>query len=72
MPRHALARGLTATATSVVLEFDSEYVARQIAVKAKYQLWVSGAQKSATSRVLGGCRTQALPMEFSLDVALKS
>ncbi|HEY4267649.1 MAG TPA: HNH endonuclease family protein [Galbitalea sp.] len=35
--------------------FRCEYVARQIAVKAKYQLWVTSAEKAAIIRVLTGC-----------------
>lgn len=41
--------------------FRCEYVARQIAVKSKYSLWVVEAEKAAMARVLGGCRDQALP-----------
>jgi len=37
------------------------YVARQIAVKQKYQLWVTLAERSAMQGVLGGCAGQALP-----------
>ncbi|WP_296629988.1 HNH endonuclease family protein [Rhodoluna sp.] len=37
------------------------YVARQIAVKRKYSLWVTSAEKSAMARVLAGCPTQKLP-----------
>lgn len=32
-----------------------DYVARQIGVKAKYDLWVTPAEKDAMSRVLGSC-----------------
>lgn len=35
--------------------FRCEYVARQIAVKAKYLLWVTQAEKAAMNRVLGAC-----------------
>ena len=35
--------------------FRCQYVARQIAVKQKYHLWVTEAEKSAMSRVLGSC-----------------
>ncbi|GAA2516686.1 hypothetical protein GCM10010407_02670 [Rarobacter incanus] len=34
------------------------YVARQISVKAKYNLWVTAAEKSAMKRVLSGCPGQ--------------
>ena len=37
------------------------YVARQIAVKAKYQLWVSQAEKNAMQRVLSACPDEPLP-----------
>jgi hypothetical protein len=39
------------------------YVARQIAVKVKYLLWVSEAEKSAMKRVLNGCPDQVVPTE---------
>ncbi len=35
--------------------FRCQYVARQIAVKQKYRLWVSVAEKSAMRGVLGAC-----------------
>jgi len=37
------------------------YVARQIAVKKKYGLWVTGAERDAMVRVLRSCPDQALP-----------
>lgn len=37
------------------------YVARQIAVKAKYRLWVTRAEKSAMTEVLDRCPDQLLP-----------
>ncbi|WP_411376435.1 HNH endonuclease family protein [Arthrobacter sp. MPF02] len=36
--------------------FRCEYVARQTAVKAKYQLWVTRAERDAIAGVLTGCR----------------
>ncbi len=42
-------------------QFRCRYVARQIAVKQRYDLWVSIAEKSAMKRVLNGCRSQVLP-----------
>ena len=36
-------------------------MARQIAVKKKYQLWVTGAERDAMIRVLRACPDQALP-----------
>jgi hypothetical protein len=41
--------------------FRCQYVARQIAVKKKYQLWVTSAEKDAMSRVLATCPGQTLP-----------
>ena len=38
--------------------FRCQYVARQIAVKQKYHLWVTEAEKSAISRILSQCRTE--------------
>lgn len=43
--------------------FRCQYVARQIAVKQKYSLWVTEAEKAAMKRVLNGCREQRLPIE---------
>ena len=43
--------------------FRCQYVARQIAVKSKYNLWVTEAEKSAMKRVLNGCREQVVPYE---------
>lgn len=37
------------------------YVARQVAVKAKYKLWVTSAEKSAIASVLAKCPKQPLP-----------
>jgi len=37
------------------------YVARQLAVKRKYHLWVTAAEKSAMVSVLSHCRTVVLP-----------
>jgi hypothetical protein len=41
--------------------FRCEYVARQIAVKRKYKLWVALAEKEAIVSVLATCPHQALP-----------
>ncbi len=41
--------------------FRCQYVARQIAVKAKYQLWVTTAEKDAMVKVLAICPGQELP-----------
>lgn len=38
-----------------------EFVAHQIAIKAKYALWVTRAEHDAMARILGGCPDQGLP-----------
>lgn len=43
--------------------YRCRYVARQIAVKKEYSLWVSAAEKAAMKRVLNGCQEQRLPVE---------
>lgn len=43
--------------------FRCAYVARQIAVKLKYRLWVTEAESAAMDRVLSGCPGQKLPSE---------
>jgi hypothetical protein len=45
------------------LPFRCQYVARQIAVKQKYHLWVTAAEKDAMVRVLTTCPEQRLPSE---------
>lgn len=42
--------------------FRCEYVARQIAVKQKYTLWVTQAEKDAIIQVLATCPLQPLPV----------
>lgn len=41
--------------------FRCQYVARQIAVKQKYRLWVTQAEKEAMLRVLSSCPGQKMP-----------
>lgn len=41
--------------------FRCQYVARQIAVKRKYGLWVTAAEKDAMTRILTSCPGQELP-----------
>jgi hypothetical protein len=41
--------------------FRCQYVARQVAVKTKYHLWVTSAEKDAITRVLATCQGQTLP-----------
>lgn len=43
--------------------FRCQYVARQIAIKAKYQLWVVPAEKQAMLSVLAKCPEQTVPVE---------
>ena len=38
------------------------FVAQQIAIKKKYDLWVTPAEKDAMMRVLGSCPSQAVPV----------
>ena len=42
------------------------YVARQVAVKAKYRLWVTRAERDAILRVLSACPDQQVPVDGSL------
>ncbi len=42
--------------------YRCRYVARQIAVKLKYHLWMTEAERSASERVLDTCPTQLLPV----------
>lgn len=39
------------------------YVARQVAVKARYTLWVTAAERDAITRILDTCPGQALPTD---------
>jgi hypothetical protein len=41
--------------------FRCSYVARQVAVKTKYHLWVTSAEKAAIAGVLSSCPGQKLP-----------
>lgn len=42
--------------------YRCRYVARQIAVKVKYHLWVTPAEHDAMQRILDSCPTQVLPL----------
>lgn len=42
--------------------FRCQYVARQVAVKVRYRLWVTAAEKDAIARILDGCPNQQLPV----------
>jgi len=41
--------------------YRCSYAARQVAVKAKYGLWVTGAERDALVRILATCPSQAVP-----------
>ncbi len=43
--------------------YDCRYVARQIAVKQKYHLWVTNTEQAAMQHVLDTCPGQLLPIE---------
>lgn len=47
--------------------FRCQYVARQIAVKQKYNLWVTMAEKDAIAKVLEICPNQALPIAHTTE-----
>jgi Excalibur calcium-binding domain/Protein of unknown function (DUF1524) len=53
--------GDTATWLPVNKSFRCTYVARQVAVKGKYGVWVTSAEKDAMTRVLQTCPTMPLP-----------
>jgi hypothetical protein len=44
-------------------DFHCEYVARQIAVKVKYLLWVTAAEHDALQSVLATCPDQTMPIQ---------
>jgi len=46
--------------------YRCSYVARQVAVKEKYGLWVTAAEKDAIRRILSTCPKQKLPTDASL------
>jgi hypothetical protein len=65
LPDCTVARGILRDPLNL-LAVDSKgyrcpFVARQVAVKDKYGLWVTAAEKSAIARVLGTCPSQPLP-----------
>ena len=41
--------------------FRCEYVARQVSVKAKYDLWVTAAEAEAIERILATCAGEPAP-----------
>jgi hypothetical protein len=53
--------GDAATWLPPLKSFRCTYVAQQIAVKAKYSLWVTAPEKEAMTRILAACPKQTLP-----------
>ena len=53
--------GDAATWLPPLKSFRCEYVAQQVAVKAKYSLWVTLPEKNAIAGILATCPTQAVP-----------
>ncbi len=53
--------GDAATWLPPLKSFRCTYVAQQIAVKAKYSLWVTAPEKEAMTRILTACPKQTLP-----------
>lgn len=53
--------GDSATWLPPLKSYRCKYVARQIAVKAKYSLWVTSAEKSAMKTILAKCPGELLP-----------
>jgi hypothetical protein len=53
--------GDAATWLPPLKSYRCKYVARQIAVKAKYSLWVTTAEKAAMQTILAKCPDQLLP-----------
>lgn len=43
--------------------YRCQYVARQVAVKSKYDLWVTRAEKEAIRRILSSCPDQRVPTD---------
>jgi Protein of unknown function (DUF1524) len=43
-------------------QFRCQYVARQVAVKLRYHLWTTAAERAAMARVLSSCPSQVLPV----------
>lgn len=51
----------TKNTSSLIAKFDCPYVARQIAVKSKYGMWVTTSEKSRMNTVLNACPTIEIP-----------
>ncbi len=52
--------------------FRCAYVARQVAVKVRYDLWVTAAERDASARVLSRCPDEPLPTGEAADRAAPS
>jgi hypothetical protein len=46
--------------------YRCDYVARQVAVKTKYRLWVTSAERDAIAAVLSACPGQELPPDSGI------
>ena len=53
--------GDAATWLPPMKSYRCTYVARQVAVKAKYHLWVTSAERAAFVRILSNCPTMRAP-----------
>ncbi|WWQ65974.1 HNH endonuclease family protein [Streptomyces sp. Q6] len=60
-PNRSKGDGDTATWLPPNKKYRCAYVAGQVAVKKKYGLWVTAAERDAMKKVLGGCPDQKLP-----------
>ncbi|WP_371528796.1 HNH endonuclease family protein [Streptomyces sp. NBC_01283] len=60
-PNRGKGDGDTATWLPPDKGYRCAYVARQVAVKKKYDVWVTGAERDAMKRVLSGCPKEKLP-----------
>lgn len=60
-PNRSKGDGDTATWLPPYKKYRCTYVAAQVAVKKKYGLWVTSAEKSAMKKVLSACPGQKLP-----------
>jgi len=60
-PNQSKGDGDAATWLPPVKSYRCAYVARQVAVKARYKLWVTAAERDAIARVLASCPGQPLP-----------
>ncbi|MFF2846665.1 HNH endonuclease family protein [Streptomyces sp. NPDC058001] len=60
-PNRSKGDGDTATWLPPNKAYRCDYVAHQVAVKKKYELWVTTAERDAMRKVLSGCPDRALP-----------